>query len=90
MDLSVAQAILHSFSLIPELDTRSKVGPQAFVVALVTAASSSESFRSIAALRRYFLAELGAGFSRELRARSFAEPETLGQLDKNTPARWRK
>jgi len=78
MDFSSFEAILHSFSQIPESDSRSKIGPKDFVVALVTAVAMSEKFRSIAALRRYFISALGV----EVERSSFWERLSTTRLTK--------
>ena len=64
MDVNLFPAIMHLFCAIPDSDNHSKIGPREFVVSLVTAASMSEKYRSIAALRRYFFECCSDGIAR--------------------------
>ncbi len=59
MNASTLDTVRQSFMHIPENDTRSKIGPRSFVIALITAMVDDSPHRSIANLRRQFASSLG-------------------------------
>ena len=64
MDASIFERILQSFKDVPEVDARAKIGPRAFVIALITAVVNDTGKRGIASLRRTFIGSLGETFAR--------------------------
>jgi hypothetical protein len=64
MKTSILSTIRQSFLHIPKTDTRSKIGPQAFVIALITAMVDDGTKRSIANIRRQFASSLGVFLAR--------------------------
>jgi hypothetical protein len=58
MDASIFERILQSFKDVPEVDTRSKIGSRAFVIALITAVVMDSGKRSIASLRLSLIGNL--------------------------------
>ena len=64
MNASTLDTVRQSFLHIPENDTRSKVGPRSFVIALITAMVDDSPHRSIANLRRQFISSLGESLAR--------------------------
>lgn len=64
MDATILPRIRQVFLAIPEIDERAKIGPQAFLIALITAMVSDTKTRTIADLRRQAMALLGEGIAR--------------------------
>jgi hypothetical protein len=64
MDVTILSRIRQVFLEIPEKDERAKIGPQAFLIALITAMVTDSKSRSIANLRRQTMALLGKGIAR--------------------------
>lgn len=64
MDASILAGIRQSFITVPEKDERAKVGPRAFLIALVVAIVTDGNGRSIANLRRQLNSSLGVLLAR--------------------------
>lgn len=64
MDATILSQIRQVFLSIPEKDERAKIGPRAFLIALITAMVTDSKSRSIANLRRQTMALLGESIAR--------------------------
>lgn len=64
MDFTILSRIRQVFLAVPEKDERAKIGPRAFLIALITAMVTDSKNRSIANLRRQTIALLGETISR--------------------------